>query len=455
MSHSLRWSCCALALVAGGVLGGLDSAAFGQYANYAQQTGGWTPNDYSAAYAPHTANHNLAASYNCGACEADCGCESGSCGMGCECGDCGGDQYGGGCSCGPYGDCGCGCYGGDGSCSVGDCGCDSYCDPCCGPPVYDGGVKCGIDPCVERRCRVPKVSLFGDYLYWQVSDIDVAHAQQQNGLGGAGTVPFGDIGTVGFDWEKHNYRVGGSIACGPCSDVYASYTSFDADSEDSVDAPVVPGGGGAVGSLVHHPGTALTASAGPVDASYELELRMGDLMCRSVFHDGPCHMIRWMVGGQYGHLEQNFLQSGNFSGGLGGDIDTRTNIDFDGGGLKAGIDAERWVGNGISVYGRATAAVMTGRFSSRYTMLNQSTDAMLAEANWKDDRAISQLEYEFGVALSSIDCHWRASVGYMLSYWDNVVTTGDFIDAVQADNYTNVGDSITFDGFVSRVEYRY
>jgi hypothetical protein len=446
-----------MALLSLCALRGFESSALGQYGkqSVAAAGQGWAPADYSAAYAPYTANYHVN-SCDPGGCGPNYGCGAYGDGYGRKCG-CGND-----CGCGVYGgDCGCGMYGGDcggSDCYGGDCGCDPYCSSSCDPctqPYYDHGVKCGIDECTARRCRVPKVSVFGDYLYLQVSDADVTHAQQQDGIGGAGTVPFGDIGSVGLDWEKHSYRVGGSIACGPCSDVVVTYTDFDVDAIDQVVAPTIPGGGGAVGSLVHHPGAALTASAGPVDANYLVGFQQGDVMCRTVWREGPRHMVRWMLGGQYVHLDQDFAQNGIFGGGLGGAIDTSTVINFDGGGIKAGLDAERWLGHGVSVYGRVTASAMTGRFNSRYNMYNESTDAMLAQANWKDDRVVSQLEYEFGLGLTSLDCHWRGTIGYMLSYWDNVVTTSDFINAVQADNYTNVGDSITFDGFVSRVEYRW
>ena len=40
----------------------------------------------------------------------------------------------------------------------------------------------------------------------------------------------------------------------------------------------------------------------------------------------------------------------------------------------------------------------------------------------------------------------------MFSYWTNTVTTSEFIDAVQADNYTDVGDTLGFNGLVGRVE---
>jgi hypothetical protein len=63
------------------------------------------------------------------------------------------------------------------------------------------------------------------------------------------------------------------------------------------------------------------------------------------------------------------------------------------------------------------------------------------------------LDYELGVAWTSTQGNLRLAVGYMVSYWFNAVTTPVFIDAVQADNYADVGDTITFDGAVGRIEW--
>jgi hypothetical protein len=353
-------------------------------------------------------------------------------------------------ACGDWGDCGpsgCDCGVSDMGCGPNDCGCDP-CDMGC---EADCGLPCDCGPSL---CCQPRFTMFGDFLYLQVTDVDVAHAQQQNGLGGAGTVPFGEIGTIGQDFSP-GFRVGGSVACGPCSGVVFSFTHFESDSFSSLDAPVIPGGGGAVGSLVHHFNAELTGSAGPVDATYEIDYQLADVMCRSVWRCGCNYAVNYMVGAQYGHLDQDFSQIGNFGGSLGGAIDTRTSIDFDGGGLKAGVDAERQFKHGLGAYGRFTAAAMSGRFQSRYTMLNESTDQLLARANWKDDRVIGQFEFELGMSLTSCDNHWKVSAGYMFSQWANVVTTPEFIQAVQFDDYVRVGDHLGFDGLVSRVECRW
>ncbi len=296
--------------------------------------------------------------------------------------------------------------------------------------------------------------MYGDFLYLQVTDVDVAHAQQQDGLGGAGTVPFGEISTIGQDFNP-GFRVGSSIACGPCTSVGISFTHFESDSFSSLEAPVISGGGGAVGSLVHHPGAALTASAGPVDATYAINFDLADVMWRKVWKESARYNLAYSFGAQFGHLEQEFSQNGIFSGGLSGAIDTETEIDFDGGGIKVGVDGDHRFGHGLGIYGRLTAAALTGRFSSHYSMFNESTDQMLAMADWKDDRVIGQIEYEIGMSITSMNEHWRAAVGYMFSYWTNTVTTPEFIDAVQADNYTDVGDTLGFNGLVGRVECRW
>ena len=48
---------------------------------------------------------------------------------------------------------------------------------------------------------------------------------------------------------------------------------------------------------------------------------------------------------------------------------------------------------------------------------------------------------------------WRLSAGYTATHWFNAVTTGDFIGAVQTSDYTDVSETISFDGLAARVEH--
>ena len=433
MGSNRRWSCCALAALLVWQGAGLVSVALGQ--NYGQQMYAQAGGGYAEGYSPSpTAELSP---------EADSGYYGGGSGCsGCSDGSC--SSYGGGCNGECSGSCGMGadCYGGYGGCE------------------YDGGYGCGEDcggggglcnGCCGI-CGSGRISIFADWLYLQPTGDDVAHAQQQNGIGGAGTVPYGDIGTVDIA-HSSGMRIGGSIACDECSQVSLSYTFFESDGFNVTEPPFIPGDGGAVGSLMHHPGAAITASAGPLEATNDIDFQLADIMYRRVWRAAPGFAINYSAGIQYGHLEQSFQQTGIFGGGQQGAIDTTSNIDFDGGGLKIGLDAERRITHCFSTYGRFSAAAMSGTFRSRYDMNNVTTDTLLARANWKDDRVIGQIEYELGIGWTSCNERWHISTGYMFSHWTNVVTTGEFINAVQKDKYVNVDDTLSFDGIVTRVEF--
>jgi hypothetical protein len=338
-----------------------------------------------------------------------------------------------------------GCSGG--SCDSGYCGSGS-CDGGC----YGGGCDSGcgdMRPIRMPAYQQPMSYVYIDWLDLQARGGDIAHAQQQNGIGGAGTVPFGDIGTLDIGFNS-GVRVGGEIACNACSGVAVDYTYFTSTANDHLDAPDIPGGGGAIGSLVHHPGAAITASAGPVDATYDVDFQLADVVYRHLWMTGRRYAVNYMVGAEFGHLQQDFTQTGIFAGGQGGTIDTTSTISFDGGGMKAGVDGEQRLCGCFFVYGKATAAALSGQFDSRYQMFNSTSDAVLARSKWQDDRVIGQLDTELGVGWTH--CRWRLSAGYVFSEWTNVVDTSSFINAVQGDNYTNVRDNLTFDGMVTRLE---
>jgi hypothetical protein len=316
----------------------------------------------------------------------------------------------------------------------------------CPPPVVP-----------QAPCPPPpkRWSVFGEALWLHPTGADVAHAQQQEGIGGAGTAPLGLIDVADPDYDL-GFRVGGEFQFEPCAALFGSYTFFEESTTSVAVPPVIPAGVGAVRSLVHHPGPAVTASVGPVTANYDLEFQLGDLAYRRYLLLDNCRELSVFGGGRFGQLDQSFLQTGLFSGGSGGQIDTTSDIEFTGGGPMAGIDAEhRLDATGFSVYGRALVAALTGQFDNHYRMFNTSTGTLLAEAIWEDDRIVPMLDYELGLAWTSPNSHFRFAVGYLATHWFNAVTTPVFIDAVQADNYTDVGDTISFDGLVGHAEFRW
>ncbi|WP_145061046.1 Lpg1974 family pore-forming outer membrane protein [Adhaeretor mobilis] len=336
-----------------------------------------------------------------------------------------------------------------GGCDLGSC-CDSG---CCDNGCCDGGCCgscCPSDCWWNHRTRV-----WGEFLYLQPGDADVSHAQQQNGIGGAGTVPFGTIGRVDPDFEP-GFRVGADIRMSDCSSVFAAYTHYESAAVGFLDPPVIPGGGGAVGSLIHHPGAAITASVGPVLAAYDIDFQLADFGVRRLWKTGCDYAINWSLGGRYAHLEQSFVQTGIYAGGSAGRINTNSNIDFDGGGVRAGLDGEYRFGcRGFSLYGNVNVSPMIGTVQADYTMRNISTDVLLAQSVWKDDRFITTLDYEAGLAWTSKKGKVRLSAGWNAAHWFNAVTTDSFINGVQNNNYVDIDGALSFSGLSSRIEYRF
>lgn len=299
--------------------------------------------------------------------------------------------------------------------------------------------------------------MWGEFLWLRPKGVDMAHAQQQNGTdppgsGAPGTVPWGQIGTASPDYDI-GWRAGGEWRFSECESIFASYTFYSSDAVSTVVPPAIPDG--TVGSYVQHPGEDLTFSDGPVQANYDIKFQLGDLACRQVVFCDPCSVWSVFLGARYGHLEQDFLQSEFLS--VGGDsISTSTNVKVDAIGPMAGVDYEHLIGRSrFSFYGRALVAALNGEFKSRYRTLNVTTEEQMALSLWNDNRIIPMLDYELGVAWTGPNRHIRLAAGYLGSHWFNVVTTPVEVNAVKADNYVNVDDTISFDGLTAHAEFRW
>jgi len=68
---------------------------------------------------------------------------------------------------------------------------------------------------------------------------------------------------------------------------------------------------------------------------------------------------------------------------------------------------------------------------------------------------VSILDLELGIGWSTPGGRLRMTGGYMVNSWFNTVTTADFIGAVQRNDFTDLDDTLTFDGLVVRAEFCY
>ena len=282
---------------------------------------------------------------------------------------------------------------------------------------------------------------------------DMPFAQQQNGTGGAGTTPFGQIGVADPNADT-GVRVGGLWALDAYTGIGVSYTFFESDSRGSIDAPDIPLG--SVGSLVHHPGASVTSSVGPVHGNYSLDFQTAEIDTRHLLVATCDRWVYATIGARWADLDQEFSTRGIYAGSQGGNILTGTDLEYEGAGLRIGLDGEQLLGQSrLSVYGNAYASSLVGEMRGRYQMHNATTVTDMALVRWQDDRVVPMFEYELGLAWTSRKGCLRLSVGYTMIHWFNVVTTPVFVDAVQADNYTDLSDTLSFSGLTSRVEWRY
>lgn len=308
------------------------------------------------------------------------------------------------------------------------------------------------ESCCEHSCCDKKMHAmaFGDFLYLTARGADVSFVQPRDGVVPT-AVPRGPVGVADPDYSA-GFRVGGGYALDDRSAIVATYTWFDSSttSEVRTQTPFVQH------ALVTFPST-VNAAAGSnaATAIYGIDFRTVDVDYKRIFSGGCNYQINWLVGARYAHLDQDF----NSSFSILGNTNVNTSIDFDGGGFRGGLEGEYVSSStGLLMYGRATGSLVVGHWNADYTQNNRFA-GLQAATSFTDDRVVPILDTELGVGWVGPKGHLRFTVGYMVAAWFNTILTPDFIKGVQASNFTtngyNMDNTITFDGFVSRLEVRF
>jgi hypothetical protein len=300
-----------------------------------------------------------------------------------------------------------------------------------------------VSQAVQPRPPLPiAFALFGEFLYLQPHD-DLVHAQQANALG----LPAGGLAVNDFDYEP-GFRVGGDIAVSPTNSLAASGSWFEADAVSSLSAPPL----GSVLSLVQTPSLGALTS---VTSTSDISFYTAEAEYRSRLLQGPRHWVNGGLGLRYAHLEQEFTQRSVSAILLPGDVlAVDTDIEFDGGGPRLTLDGGRLLGNrGLSVYARSSVSPLIGRFHADYRFRDETLGADVAHIHHDDDRIMTLFDYEVGLAWTGPRKRWRFAAGYLQSFWFNAVTTSEFIPAVQSGDYTDISDTLMFDGLTARVEH--
>ena len=320
---------------------------------------------------------------------------------------------------------------GHSSCDECQTGCQECCEPECCPKFW------------EHR-----TGLNGSFLYLHTTNIDLPYTTHVDGNTQA-AVPLAPTNSLDPDYDP-GFRVGFSYALDYRSSFTANYWFYESSATDSIS---LPGGTGFLRPELTHPNT-LNAFADRLnaDARYDIDFQMADANYKSVLWGGQDYFLNYVAGFRYANLDQDFdvVYTNN-------DVLTvDTEIDFDGYGPRLGLEGERLLGRrGFMVYGKGHANFLVGEFTSNYLQRNETTDVTQAHAGFEDDRIVTQLEYEMGFGWQNRCGTLRLMAGYYVAAWFNSVTTPSFIRSVQAGNYDNVDETLTFDGLTARAEVRW
>ena len=326
--------------------------------------------------------------------------------------------------------------------------------PVQGPPAYEPALDSGCTDCIDYCCAPPWVhrcGVFAEFLYLRARDAEVAYAVPIDGAIVAPPGPSIQVGRIAVADPDYaaGWRIGGVWALDECSSIVASWARFQSSTNSvaGTTAPLV------LRSLVFHPGTA-NAGADFLDAraANDVDFDLVDVDYRAVWSSDELWALNYLVGVRYARLNQDFNALFTNTG----TADTLlTKTTFDGVGVKLGLDGERHAQNcGLFVYGKTFASFVAGDFRARY-LQGSDVDPTIVDTSWKAGRIVTILDLELGAGWQSQCGRVRVNGGYMFSTWLNAIPTDQWIQAVQRNNFVNLGDQITFDGFTARVTYNF
>jgi hypothetical protein len=187
-----------------------------------------------------------------------------------------------------------------------------------------------------------------------------------------------------------------------------------------------------------------------VEAGYDIDFQIVDVDYRLILLALPQGELTLVGGACYLHEEQNFRSRFSVSGVERVDTD----IVFDGGGIRIGLEGERRSPIGCLVYGRTSARFAAGDFRCSYVD-GTGTDRVIAATSWTAGRVVSLLDLELGIGWTSAQGCVRLTAGYMFNTWLNMINTDEWIQAVQNNDFVDIDGDLTFDGLVARAEIRW
>ena len=183
--------------------------------------------------------------------------------------------------------------------------------------------------------------------------------------------------------------MGANLAINAMTSILLNMTMFDSKTASRLETspPHV------IRSLVSHPSSTSAATDFlSSQAQSELQLDTVDLGLRHLFVGGDVFAVNYSVAARYARLEQSF--DSTFLN--NGQEQVSTDIDFDGAGLRLGLEAERHAcGRPLRLYTRCAASFLAGKFQGSYFQ-GQSFDPTVVSTQWEAGRIVPILDLEVG-----------------------------------------------------------
>lgn len=308
----------------------------------------------------------------------------------------------------------------------------------------DGGCSCG------RVCCSNHYSIFTEFLYLRPGNVDYVYAVEQTGPDPVLDSQTGPIGQAAIG-HSGGGRIGLTRPLDDCTSIVATYSYFESADDDSIAAT----GSNVLESQRTEGSTNQSASTSLSAISrYEIDFQTVDLDFRRVFRQSCDTMLSYSVGLRYANLDQQSM-SAQIVQTASGLTTIVTGTRFDGAGIGFRLDGERRSQcNGFLAYAKSGASFLAGEFHSDFRQTNQLNTAVIAN-NLSDFRIMPVLETEIGIGWQNQCGSVRFTTGYLVSAWFNTLTTPEYVEGVQDKNYESLGETLTFSGITTRLEYLY
>ena len=299
-----------------------------------------------------------------------------------------------------------------------------------------------------KFCRT--LNLWGEFLYLRPRNAEITYAVETNSAVSP-PVPPVQVGRIGMVDQTHEpgFRAGLTYTLDETSSLSASWAMLETHRTDRIDRTNIIN---AIESMSIHPTSPAASSSGTfATGSHDIDFDLVDIEYRGLLDATDLSEMNYVIGVRYVYLQQEFFTSTDILG----NQTVSTDIDFNGVGVRLGLEGERFRHKSrCFFYGKTYANFIAGESNAKFDQ-GQTFDASVVDTLWEAGRIISMYELELGLGHVSKSGCLSWNVGYSFSAWTNVVQTDEFINAVQTNNFLDLGDLLTFDGLVCRLEGRY